>query len=461
MEINSILVVSLLLTFIGLMVIGVAIPYALWGSALLFTVIGYFTDQYLDTWTGLGFNFIGMMSSRMFGVMSNWVLVAIPMFIFMGLMLDRSGVAEKLMYSAQKLFGNLRGGLAVTALFIGVLMAASTGIVGASVVLLGMLGLPPMLNQGYSKEFSTGTVCASGTLGILIPPSIMLVIFADQLGLSVGDVFLGALIPGLVLSFVYFIYILLFAFLRPTATPLPQEREAITLDIVVKVIREVLPPVFLVVTVLGSIFAGVATVTEASGVGALATVLLTALNRKLSWEILKTAFIGTFQTVGFIAAILVGANFFAIVLRALGGDDVIEHLLFSLPFESSGIIVTIIAAVFFLGFFLDWLEIGLIILPLVGPIIERLPLQIEGYGVIEKPALLWFTILIAVTLQTSFLTPPVGPSIFYLQGIVPPDVKISHIYRGVVPFVILQLLALAIIFVFPQMVTWLPVTVYG
>jgi len=461
MEDTSFLVISMLVTFIGLLIVGYPVAYCLWGSAIIFAGVGYLSDLYLDTWTGMGFNFLGLAVSRLYGAMSNWILVAIPMFIYMGLMLDRSGAAEKLMYSAQNLFGRIRGGLGVTATFIGVLLAASTGIIGASVVLLGMLSLPTMLNQGYSKELATGTICAAGTLGILIPPSIMLVIMADQLGLSVGDLFLGAVFPGLILAASYVVYILVFAYVKAESAPLPADRQPITRKMVLALIKDILPPAFLILAVLGTIFAGIATVTEASGVGALAATILAFLNKQLNLKVLKDVLRGTFHTVGYIMSILVGATVFAIVLRGLGGDEVIEGALTALPFGPSGIVLAILIAVFLLGFFLDWIEISLIILPLVAPVVAKLGLDIQGYGVVANPALVWFAVMIAVALQTSFLTPPVGGAIFYLQGICPPDVNLAHIYRGVVPFVILQLLGLVIIFLWPVLITWLPAVVYG
>jgi len=461
MEGSTYLVIAMFITFMGLLIAGYPVAYCLWGSAMIFGLVGYLADTYFDAWTGMNFNFLGVAVSRLYGFMANWILVAIPMFIFMGLMLDRSGAAERLMRSSQNLFGRVRGGLTITATLIGVLMAASTGIIGASVVLLGTLSLPTMLKQGYSKELSTGTVCAAGTLGILIPPSIMLVIFADQLGLSVGDLFLGAVFPGLILAAMYLVYILIFAYIKAEAAPLPLDREPLTARMVLAVLKDILPPTFLILAVLGTIFAGIATVTEASGVGALAAAGLALLNRQLKWTVFKEVLKATFHTVAYIMSILVGANAFAIVLRGLGGDEVIEGALTALPFGPSGIVLVVIIAVFLLGFFLDWIEISLIILPLVAPVIGKLSLAIDGYGVVDNPALVWFAIMLAVALQTSFLTPPVGGAIFYLQGICPPEVNLAHIYRGVVPFVILQLVGLVFIFLWPSLITWLPAAVYG
>lgn len=461
MEVTDYLVVSMFLTFMTLLIIGFPVAYCLWATAMAFTAVGYLADQYLGTFTGMGYNFVGLTVRRMYSIMSNWILVAIPMFIYMGLMLERSGAADRLMNSAQSLFGRVRGGLAVTTTLIGVMLAASTGIVGASVVLLGMLSLPVMLKQGYAKELAVGTVAASGTLGILIPPSIMLVIMADQIALSVGDLFLGAVFPGLILAVVYIVYLLIYSYFRPKAAPLPKVRPQISGRLVLSLLKDILPPAILIISVLGSIFAGIATVTEASGVGALTATILAAANRKLNFNVFKGALVGTFHTVAYIMVIMVGATAFALVLRGLGGDDVIDRALTSLPFGPAGIIVCLLAAVLILGFFLDWIEITLIILPLVAPVVGSMDLAVPGYGVVDKPALVWFAILVAVALQTSFLTPPVGPALFYLQGICPQDVTLVHLYRGVIPFVTIQVVVLLIIFFWPQLITWLPAMVYG
>lgn len=460
MELTDYFVILMFASFICFLLLGVPIAYCLWGTAMIFSLVGWGSDIYLHTNTGLGYNFLGVAVRRIYNVMSNWVLVALPMFIFMGLMLERSGVAERLMRSAQELFGRVRGGLAVTTALIGVLLAASTGIVGASVVLLGMLSLPTMLEQGYSKELSLGTIAGAGTLGILIPPSIMLVMMADQLALSVGDLFLGAFIPGLALAVLYILYILVFSYLRPKAAPLAPERHPFSWRIVVRLARDVLPPAVLILAVLGSIFAGIATVTEASGVGAMAAVLLTLTSRRLNFGVLKQVLAGTFNTTGYIFGILIGANAFALVLRGLGGDEAIERMLTALPFGPLGVVFFLIICVFLLGFFLDWVEITLIILPLVAPVVAGLDLDVPGYGVVDDPKQVWFSILLAVTLQTSFLTPPVGFSLFYLKGICPPEVTLGHLYRGVIPFIILQMVALMLTFFWPELVTWLPGVAY-
>lgn len=460
MPIIDYLVIAMFLTFIGLTLLGIPIAYCLAGTGIIFAVVGYFSDLFLGTATGLNYNFVGIIVSRIYSNMSNWVLVAMPMFIFMGLLLDRSGIAQKLLKSLQVLFGPVRGGLAVTTTLVGVILAASTGIVGASVVLLGLLSLPVMLKQGYSKEFALGTIAAAGTLGILIPPSIMLVVMADQMTLSVGDLFLGAFIPGLLLAFSYIIYILIYSFINPKAAPLPEELPAISFRVIMSVIRDTLPPASLIVAVLGSIFFGIATVTEASGIGALGCLILTLINRNLSFIEFKKALYHTFNITAYIFGILIGATFFALVLRGLGGDIFIERILRNMPFGAYGVISFIVFIIFILGFFLDWIEITLIVLPLVAPIIPTLGLNIPAFKGIENPTMVWFAILIAVVLQTSFLTPPVGFSLFYLKGVAPPEVTLAHIYRGIIPFVILQILTAVFVFFLPQLVLWLPSVVY-
>jgi tripartite ATP-independent transporter DctM subunit len=461
MESSDILVILMFLTFIGLLFTGFPITFVLCGVAFIFTIVGNIADIYFGTTTGLDFSVLGMIVSRVFKLMSNWVLVAIPMFIYMGLMLDRSGIAEKMMEAMQDLFGKVRGGLAITVAVIGIILAASTGIIGASVVLLGVLSLPVMLRQGYSKSLALGTVAASGTLGILIPPSIMLVIMADQLNLSVGDLFMGAVLPGLLLSFLYILYILIVGLVQPKAAPLSSARRDISWKVVGDVLKTTIPPFGLIILVLGSIFAGVATPTEASGVGAVGALLLVWYNKRFDFKVFKEVNLATFRTCGYIFGIFFGAQAFALVLRMLGGDEFIEKTLTSLPFGPHGTIAVILLSVFLLGFFLDWIEISLIFLPLLTPVVSGLGLEINGYGIIEKPELVWFALLVAVSLQTSFLTPPVGFTIFFLQGVAPDGVILLDIYKGVVPFVILQLIGLAVVLFWPQLVLWLPALAYG
>ncbi len=460
MDPNSVLVLLMFLVFIVLLWSGYPIALVLGGVAMLFTLVGYLSDLWIGTTTGLDYMMVGMVVNRIFKLMDNWVLIAVPMFIYMGLMLDRSGIAEIMMNRLQDLFGPVRGGMAITVTLIGVLLAAATGIIGASVVLLGLLTIPAMLSKGYSKPLATGTVCAAGTLGILIPPSIMLVIMGDQLGLSVGDLFMGAVFPGLILGSLFILYILTYCYFRPEVAPLAKNRPPVKLKMVWHVFLTVLPVAGLIFAVLGSIFMGVTTVTEASGVGAVGATFLALFNRKLNLKVIKDVVYDTFNTAGFIFGIFIGATCFALVLRGLGGDETIGALLKSLPFGDYGIVATILLLVFALGFFLDWIEITLIILPLMAPVISSLTLQVNGYGVVDNPELVWFTVLVAVSLQTSFLTPPVGFAIFYLKGVAPPEIKLSDIYKGVAPFIILQLIGLLAVAFWPQLVIWLPYIAY-
>ena len=461
MDINHILVIAMFVTFILILFTGYPIAFVLMGVAALFTLVGVLSDLSLGTTTGVNFTFVGMVVNRIYKLMDNWVLIAIPMFIFMGLMLDRSGMAQKMMHSMQGLFGRVHGGLAVTTTMIGIILAASTGIIGASVVLLGLLAIPTMLKQGYDKSFSVGTVAAAGTLGILIPPSIMLVIMADQVGVSAGDLFMGAVFPGLILGIMYITFILVYSLLRPDKAPLSETRPPLSIRVLWDTFKSTLPAVALILAVLGSIFAGITTVTEASGVGALGAAVLAATNRKLNFTVLKDVVRNTFKVTGYIFGIFIGATCFALVLRGLGGDELIETALTGLPLGSYGIILIILAAVFLLGFFLDWIEITLIILPLLAPVIGGLSILMPDYGVIDQPMLIWFLVLVAVALQTSFLTPPVGFALFYLRGVAPNEVQLIHIYKGVVPFIILQLIGLGVIMKWPQLVLWLPSLAYG
>jgi tripartite ATP-independent transporter DctM subunit len=338
--------------------------------------------------------------------------------------------------------------LAITVTIIGILLAASTGIIGASVVLLALLGLPVMLENGYDKALAAGTVCAVGTLGILIPPSIMLVLMADRMTLSVGDLFMGALLPGALLGALYILYLLLVGLISPARAPAAQA-EPIDLSVVIDLFKAIVPAAFLILAVLGSIFFGIATPTEAAGVGAAGALLLAWINGALNLSIFRDVLEETTRTTAFIFAVLLGATAFSLVLRGLGGDELISRALLSLPFEGSGIVICILLATFLLGFFLDWIELTLIVLPLVSPVVVDL-----GFDPI------WFTVLFAVCLQTSFLTPPVGFAIFYLRGVAPEGIGVGTIYRGVIPFIVIQLIGLFIIFNWQSLVTWLPAQAY-
>ena len=447
---NDVLVVAMFVAFIALIFTGFPVAWVLGGLAVVFTALAIVLEADFGIPLGVDWAYASLSVDRIWNLMENWVLVALPLFIFMGLMLDRSGIASDLMTNFARLFGRVRGGLAVTVTIIGLLLAASTGIIGASVVLLALLGLPIMLENGYRAELAAGTVASVGTLGILIPPSIMLVMMADRLAMSVGDLFLGALFPGLLLGTLYVSYILLYALLRPAEAPLPSEAPPVDWQVVRDVLKAVVPAASLILAVLGSIFFGIATPTEAAGVGAGGALLLAALRRQLGGGVLRDVMRQTSRTTGFIFAIFVGATAYSLVLRGLGGDQLIERVFLGLPFGPTGILLSILAFTFLLGFFLDWIEITLVVLPLVAPVVEGL-----GFD------LVWFTVLFAVCLQTSFLTPPVGFALFYLKGVAPPEVDIRTIYRGVVPFILLQLLGLAILFAWTDLVTWLPSVSYG
>ena len=437
-------------SFIALLFVGFPVAWTLGGVAIIFAAISIFADSYLDTFIGIDWAYVSLIIDDLWNNMQNWVLVALPMFIYMGLMLDRSGIAERMMVSFTQLFGRVRGGLAVTITIIGIMLAASTGIIGASVVLLTLLGLPIMMKSNYQRELAVGTVCSAGTLGILIPPSIMLVIMADRLAISVGDLFLGALFPGLLLGTLYLIYIFVISMLRPEVAPLPEDTSLLSLQVLVNVLQAAVPPTILILAVLGTIFFGVATPTEASGVGAFGATLLALRNRRLSWSVVREVVQQTTTTTAFIFGILVGASAFSLVLRGLGGDELIERTLLGLDLGPSGTVIAIMFIVFLLGFVIDWIQIVLIVLTLVAPVVKSL-----GFD------LVWFTVLFAVCLQTSFLTPPMGLALFYLKGVAPPEIKVRHIYRGIIPFIFVQLIGLTVIYLWPAIVTWLPQQAYG
>ena len=460
--VENYLVIGMFVTFILLLFTGFPVAFVLSGVGILFAGIGWWTDNVMEwTMTGLDYNTLGLLVGRIFGIMDNWVLIALPMFIFMGLMLDKSGMALRMMSSMQKLFGKVRGGLAITVTLIGIILAASTGIIGASVVLLGLMSVPVMLSQNNDKPLALGTVAASGCLGILIPPSIMLVIMGDQMAIPILDLFMGAVFPGLILGTLYILYILVICKIFPEKAPLAPDQKEINLKDLFQVLLDIIAPAGLILLVLGSIFMGIATVTEASGVGALGSALIAVIFKRFNLKVLKEVVINTMNTAAYIFAIFVGATIFALVLRECGGDELIASGLTGLGFGPSGLIIFVLVVVFFLGFFLDWIEISLIMLPLLAPVISGLDLDINGFDVVEYPKLTWFALLVAVTLQTSFLTPPVGFALFYLKGVCPPDVKLVDIYKGVVPFIILQLIALVLVFLFPELVTWLPSKVFS
>ena len=422
---------------------------------------------------GLGFAFLAdqlgafnvarlvVVPNRIFGgSMENPVLVAIPMFIFMGTMLEKSGVAKDLLHCLQVLTRRVPGGLALSVTLMGTIMAATTGIIGASVVMMTLLALPVMMERNYDIPLATGTIASSGTLGILIPPSIMLVIMADLMSIPVGTVFVAAIIPGLLLSALYSVYIYGLCHWKPhLAPPLPddigpQDRG----EFWTMILQSFIPPVLLIVLVLGSIFGGYATPTEAAGVGAVGATLLAIYNRALSGSVLKDVCHRSALTTAMIFGIFVGATCFSLVFRWLGGDVLIDEFINAAGIGSWGVLLVIMGMIFFLGFFFDWVEITLIVLPVFGPIVAALDFgtHVGDWPGVSESALIWFTILVAVNLQTSFLTPPFGFALFYMKGVAPPEVKIQHIYKGIIPFVLLQLIGLALVIAFPSIALWLP-----
>jgi tripartite ATP-independent transporter DctM subunit len=420
--------------------IGYPVAFSLAGVALIFSVIGVYYGFF-------DYALLTAFPERVFGVMSNQILLAVPFFIFMGTMLERSKLAEDLLRTIGLLFGPLRGGLALAVVFVGTLLAAATGVVGASVVAMGMISLPVMMRYGYSKELSSGVICASGTLGQIVPPSVVLVVLADQLQVSVGDLFVGSLVPGLMLAGLYALYVIVTAYIKPeTAPAMPkEEREAASGKLAGQVVRALLPPLVLILVVLGSIFLGVATPTEAGALGAVGAMLLAKLNGRLTLDALRGTMQETTKLTTMVIFLLIGSTLFSLVFRGLYGDIWIEDLLTSLPGGRIGLLVACNLAVFLLGFFIDFFEIAFIILPLMVPAARVLG--------IEGDEMVWFGVMLGMNLQTSFLTPPFGFSLFYLRGVAPKEIPTSAIYRGVLPFIGIQLIGLAIVVFFPQVVT--------
>ncbi len=428
-----------LVTFL-LIFSGYPVAFSLGGTALLFAFVG--VSQGLFDWA-----LMTALPPRIFGVMSNYVLLAIPFFVFMGTMLEKSKLAEDLLRTIGLLFGRVRGGLAIAVVFVGALLAAATGVVGASVVAMGLISMPVMLRYGYSKELAAGVITASGTLGQIIPPSVVLVVLADQLGVSVGDLFVGALIPGLMLAGMYALYVVFIAFIKPGSAPaLPPEERAVLVggELLRRVALVMVPPLVLILLVLGSIFLGVATPTEAGALGAVGAMVLAGLNRRLDLITLRGAMEETTRLTAMVVFLLIGSTAFALVFRGLYGDIWIEELLTGLPGGKIGLLIVANITIFLLGFFIDFFEIAFILLPLLVPAARVLGID-----------LVWFGVMIAMNLQTSFLTPPFGFSLFYLRGVVDEDVPTTAIYRGVLPFIGIQVVALVLICVFPELVTGL------
>ncbi len=449
----------LFLAVVALLLAGFPVAFSLAGTALVFAFAGVL---------GGGFEqaFLSGLPSRIFGIMTNETLVAVPLFVFMGITLERARIAEELLDTLSALFGSLRGGLGISVTIVGMLLAASTGIVGATVVTMGLLSLPTMLKRGYSAEISTGTICASGTLGQIIPPSIILVMLGDVMSsayqqaqlsqgifspdtVSVGDLFAGALIPGLMLVALYIAYLVIVAAIKPQTMPAHPDNESERVS-AGAVLRALLPPLVLILAVLGSILAGLATPTEAAGVGAAGAMLIAMQRRQLTLPRLREIMQGTLKVSSMVFMILIGASVFSLVFRGYGGDDGVHAVLEALPGGVIGAMLVVMLVMFLLGFVLDFIEITFVVVPIVGPVLLAMGLD---------PV--WLGIMIAINLQTSFLTPPFGFALFYLRGVAPESVATAQIYRGVIPFVIIQLLALIILALYPALVTWLPDRLYG
>ncbi|MFY0676667.1 MAG: TRAP transporter large permease subunit [Neptuniibacter sp.] len=412
-----------------MLLVGFPVAFTFGGVALIFGVFAEGADMF------------AFMPFRIQSIMENTVLMAVPLFIFMGLVLQKTQLAEQLLEAMGKLFGGVRGGLAISTVLVGALLAASTGVVGASVVAMGLISLPVMLKYKYDKSLACGTICASGTLGQIIPPSIILIILGDVLGIPVGDLFKAAVGPGLILIGVYVIYILIYSFIKPEAAPaLPLDEDVTSKrQQYVKALKAIIPPLALILVVLGSIFAGIATPTESSALGGVGALVLAALYRQFSWKMVMDSATETVKVTAMVFAILLGATAFSMAFSYTGGDYIVEEVLSDLPGGATGFLILSMLAILILGFFIDFVEISFIIVPILAPVADMLGI-----------APLWFAILIAMNLQTSFLTPPFGFSLFYLKGVSPPSVKTMDIYKGVMPFIIMQVAVVISILLFPD-----------
>lgn len=446
----------------GVLLLGYPVAFTLAGTSLAFAWLGWEMEIFDE-------DFLFALPNRLYGIMTNQILLAVPLFVFMGVLLEKSKIAEDLLENMGKLFGKMRGGLGISVTLVGMLLAASTGIVGATVVTLGLLALPTMLRRGYDPALSAGTICASGTLGQIIPPSIILVLLGDVLSsayqqaqldmgifspdtLSVGDLFAGAMIPGLLLVALYITYLLIIAMVKPAAMPALSADEQMPNNgfSFYSLIKGLAPPLLLIIGVLGSILGGIATPTEAASVGAMGALLLALLKKQLNRKVLTEVVQQTTLVSSMVFMILIGAAFFALVFRGFGGDELVHELLSDLPGETFGALVVVMLIMFLLGFVLDFIEITFIVVPIVGPV-----LLVMGVDPV------WLGIMIALNLQTSFLTPPFGFALFYLRGVADNTVTTLQIYKGVTPFIIIQLLTLTMIGFWPKLATWLPGIIYG
>lgn len=441
------------------LLLGYPVAFSLAGTALAFALIGQLFGQFDPA-------FLHATPSRLYGLITNQTLIAVPLFVFMGCMLQRSKIAENLLESMATLFSRMRGGVGISVAVVGTLLAASTGIVGATVVTMGLISLPTMLKRGYHPSIATGTICATGTLGQIIPPSIALVLLGDVLSsayqqaqrnmgifspdtVSVGDLFIGAIIPGLMLVLLYMLYIVFIAYTRPDLIP-PHERLEDDRTDLKSILANLTPPLALIIAVLGSILSGIATPTEAAGVGALGAMILAAMCRQLNWEVLKDVSERTTRVTCMVFMILIGATIFSLVFRGYGGDELIQHLFDNMPGGKVAAMILVMLVIFLLGFILDFIEITFVVVPIVAPVL--LAMGIDP---------VWLGIMIALNLQTSFLTPPFGFTLFYLRGVAPSSISTAQIYRGVVPFIIIQIFMLIVLSFVPELATWLPDAVYN
>ena len=450
----EILAIVMFVTTLGLLLFGFPVAFTLAGTALLFGFLG-------DALEIFNFRMLGFFPQRIFGTMINEPLVAVPLFIFMGIMLEKTKIAAGLLHSIGELFGTTKGGLGIGVVIVGMLLAASTGIVGATVVTMGMLSLPSMMKAGYDQKIATGTICAAGTLGQIIPPSIVLVLLAtilqganEEAAMLVGnlapdpvtaiDLFAGAILPGLMLVVLFIIFIFIYARINPLSCP-PVETTKSRTEIYIEAAKSVVPPITLIVLVLGSILFGIATPTESASVGAVGAAVIALLKGELNFKNIKETALGTVKLSSFVFVILIGASMFSLVFRGFGGDEMIEHFLGTLPGGLYAALILVMIVIFLLGFFLDYIEIIFVIVPLVGPIL-----------IANGADPLWLGILISLNLQTSFLTPPFGFSLFFLRGVAPSSIKTRNMYRGVIPFIGIQVLAILIVGFYPEIATWLP-----